>query len=215
MFSNEFKQKIQDITSGTLIKGATDHCTTIRNILTASYPTSTTVKTNFESKSIAKEEQAKFIDSYCSEKNIWTSLPEKYLTRGGESKIYLDAGLKDVIKANDAIYYATWLEFFNSILLHNLFFESTAYDLIGFIKEEQTIFAVLKQPFIISDKIAELSDIKIFLEHNGFVNTKRQDYIHNEFGLILEDMHDENVLLHNDLLFFIDTVFYINLTTDK
>lgn len=30
-----------------------------------------------------------------------------------------------------------------------------------------------------------------------------------EFGLILEDMHDENVIARNDALFFIDTVFYI------
>ena len=29
-------------------------------------------------------------------------------------------------------------------------------------------------------------------------------------GLILEDIHDENVLVNNDVLFFIDTVFYIN-----
>jgi hypothetical protein len=33
--------------------------------------------------------------------------------------------------------------------------------------------------------------------------------IASEFGLILEDMHDENVIAKNDVLFFIDTVFYI------
>lgn len=32
--------------------------------------------------------------------------------------------------------------------------------------------------------------------------------IHKELGLILEDMHDENVLVNSDTLFFIDTVFY-------
>jgi hypothetical protein len=26
---------------------------------------------------------------------------------------------------------------------------------------------------------------------------------------VLEDMHDENVIARNDLLFFIDTVFYV------
>ncbi len=29
-----------------------------------------------------------------------------------------------------------------------------------------------------------------------------------ELGLILEDMHDENVIVNSDTLFFIDTVFY-------
>lgn len=28
------------------------------------------------------------------------------------------------------------------------------------------------------------------------------------FGLILEDMHDENVLVNSNTLFFIDSVFY-------
>ncbi len=211
MFSNEFRQKLQNITSGTLIEGSADHCTTIRNIICRSFPTSTTVKTDFENKSIAKEEQRLLIERYCEENHFWINLPDTYLTRGGEAKIYLDTSQKDVIKANDAVYYATWLEFINSILLHNLFFENTAYTLIGFYKEAETLYAVLRQPFIISDGIAELSDIKLFLEYNGFENTKRQDYIHREFGLILEDMHDENVILHNDLLFFIDTVFYINI----
>ena len=32
--------------------------------------------------------------------------------------------------------------------------------------------------------------------------------MHKELGLILEDMHDENVLVNADTLFFIDTVFY-------
>jgi len=72
----------------------------------------------------------------------------EYLTRGGESEVYLAADKLNVIKVNDAIYYATWTEYFNSLVLHNLLFP-------------------------------------------------------------LEDMHDENVISRQGLLFFIDTVFYI------
>ena len=50
---------------------------------------------------------------------------------------------------------------------------------------------------------------KDLLSFNGFENTKRQDYYNKEFGLVLEDMHDENVIARQDVLFFIDTVFYI------
>jgi hypothetical protein len=46
------------------------------------------------------------------------------------------------------------------------------------------------------------------LGYNGFENTRRQDYFNQDIGLILEDMHDENVILKDDTLFFIDTVFY-------
>lgn len=37
---------------------------------------------------------------------------------------------------------------------------------------------------------------------------KRQDYRNDELGLILGDMHDENVLCKESILFFIDSVFY-------
>jgi len=139
MLPDDTRSKTKYITAGTFIQGQKDNCTTIRNLLCASYPTSTTVKKDFESKTVIKKEQAKFIEKYISENNLWVAdlpLEERYLTRGGESKVYLHADGKHVIKLNDAVYYATWLEFFNSILLHNLIFENTAYVLEGFIKEE-------------------------------------------------------------------------------
>ncbi len=65
--------------------------------------------------------------------------------------MFLDLSNRDIIKLNDTVYYATWLEFFNSILLHNLIFENTAYTLTGFLKEDNILHAVLKQAFIKSD----------------------------------------------------------------
>ena len=106
------------------------------------------------------------------------------------------------------MYYATWLEYFNSLVLHNLIFKDTAYTFIGFIELENVLHAVIRQPYIIADGQAALEDIQSFLEYNGFENTRRQDYFNKEFGLILEDMHDENVIVKSEKLFFIDTVFY-------
>lgn len=211
MFPDDTRIKIKNITEGIIIEGATDNCTTIRNFLCAGFSTSTTVKTDFEGKAIIKEEQASLLENYSSENNLWvTDLPgeDRFLTRGGEAKVYLHADNRNVVKLNDAVYYATWLEFFNSILLHNLIFENTAYIFLGFSKESDVLYAVLKQPFIESDSLVDLDDIKKLLGFNGFENTKRNDYIHKELGLILEDMHDENVLVNADTLFFIDTVFY-------
>jgi hypothetical protein len=48
-----------------------------------------------------------------------------------------------------------------------------------------------------------LDDIKKLLEFNGFENTRRQDYFNPELGLILEEMHVENVLVKSEILFFI------------
>ncbi|NDC41603.1 MAG: hypothetical protein EBZ77_08645 [Chitinophagia bacterium] len=99
--------------------------------------------------------------------------------RGGEARVYLSIDNKNVVKLNDAIYYATWLEFFNSILLHNVIFENTAYNLKGFVKENEILFAVLEQPFILADAQVDILDIRKNLEFNGFVNTRHNDYQHH------------------------------------
>ncbi|WP_461791824.1 putative polyvalent protein kinase domain-containing protein [Pedobacter sp.] len=54
-----------------------------------------------------------------------------------------------------------------------------------------------------------MKKVKEFLEQNGFSNSRNNDYINWEIGIILEDLHDENVLTNNGILFFIDTVFYL------
>ena len=118
---------------------------------------------------------------------------------------------RHVIKLNDAVYYATWLNFFNSILFHNLFFQDTSYELLGFCLQGRDLHAVLKQAFVVSDAPVNLSEVKDFLEFNGFENTRRNDYYNPEPGLKLEDIHDENVIMNSGIIFFIDTVFYIDL----
>lgn len=47
------------------------------------------------------------------------------------------------------------------------------------------------------------------MNNNGFKNIRNNDYLNSDFGLIIEDLHDENVLTQNGVLYFIDTVFYI------
>ncbi len=210
MIQDDTRKKIENIVSGIIIEGQTDTCTTIRNFLCRRFATSTTVKDDFESRTRIKKEQDLLIQGYCTEHSLWTDEPpaELYLTRGGEAKIYLHTDRLHVIKLNDAIYYATWFEFLNSILLHNLIFDNTAYELLGFRLEDDNLFAVLKQLFVYSDAQVEINDIRKFLGFNGFENNRRNDYIHKELGLILEDMHDENVLVNSETLFFIDSVFY-------
>lgn len=211
MLPDGTRQKIENIVRGIIIAGAADHCTTTRNFLCGRFDTSKTVKTNFESQRIIKKEQEACLKHFASKNNLWiTDLPEEkqFIARGGESQVYLATDQRHVIKINDGAYYATWLEYFNSLVLHNSIFSDTAYVFIGFAEIGELLMAVVRQPFIISDSQAMLDDIKEFLDFNGFQNTKRQDYYNSEYGLILEDMHDENVISKEGKLFFIDTVFY-------
>jgi hypothetical protein len=211
MISNETREELQNIVNGTRIAGPADNCATVRNLLVEGFGTGSTVKSEFESRAIVKEKQTSFLKAWAKEAGIWLEdLPigSQYLTKGGESKIYLAPDRLNVIKLNDAIYYATWDEYLNSLVLHNLLFPNTAYTLIGFTEIHNGLSAMLQQPFIEGEQ-AGLDDIRELLSYNGFENTKRQDYYNSEFGLVLEDMHDENVIAKDNLLFFIDTVFYI------
>jgi len=54
-----------------------------------------------------------------------------------------------------------------------------------------------------------LKEVKEFLVNNGFKNTRNHDYYNSALGVILEDLHDENVLTQNGVFYFIDTVFYV------
>jgi hypothetical protein len=211
MISDEIRKKLQNIIRGTRLEGAADRCSTIRDLLIKGFGADPTVKSEFESRAIIKEEQAGFLRAHAQESGLWlTSLSAgtEYLTRGGESKVYLDPDKLNLIKVNDAIYYATWFEYFTSVVIHNLLFPQTAYSFIGFVEDAGNLCAVLRQPFIEGQQ-AKLEDINDLLTFNGFVNTRRQDYLNKEFGLVLEDMHDENVLSRQNVLFFIDTVFYV------
>jgi hypothetical protein len=114
MYIHDTGSKLKNIIAGAVIKGAADSCRAIRNFLCTSFSTSTTAKTDFESKAISKEEQAKFLKQYARNRS------------------------RNAIPTNN--------------------------------------------------------------------------YYNKELGLILEDIHDENVIVNSNTLFFIDTVFYTAFT---
>jgi Serine/Threonine/Tyrosine Kinase found in polyvalent proteins len=211
MISDEIREQLQNIIRGELQQGQGDSCTAIRNLLCESFGAGPTVKSEFESRSIIKKKQVEFLRSHAQKVGLWIeSLPEgsQYLTEGGESKVYLSDDGQFVFKVNDAGYYATWTEYFDSLLLHNLIFSNSPYSLLGFIEIERELCAVVQQPFVEGEQ-ASLDHIEEFLNFNGFAKTRRQDYYNIEFRLALEDMHDENVIAKNESLFVIDSVFYI------
>jgi hypothetical protein len=211
MISDEIRQKLQNIIRGEFQEGQVDASAAIRDLLCQSFGASPTVKGEFESRAIIKEKQVSFLKSHAQKEGLWLKdLPSssRYLTEGGESKVYLSEDGCHVIKVNDGGYYATWSEYFNSLLLHNLLFSNSTYSLLGFIEADDKFSAVVKQLFVEGEQ-ASLDHIEDFLSFNGFTRTRRQDYYNSELGLILEDMHDENVIAKDNILFFIDTVFYI------
>lgn len=111
---------------------------------------------------------------------------ENYISQGAEQKVYLNDG-KSVLKLNDTIFYASWTDYFHNLLLNNYFFPDTAYELLGFYQEENTIYAVVKQAFIRATEKTNLAFVKEFMAENGFANTRNNDYYNSDLGIILEE----------------------------
>lgn len=156
-----------------------------------------------------KKQEAKRLESYISEKNLWIDIDlSQYISEGAEQKVYLK-DTENVLKLNDSIYYNSWKDYFYNLLLHNYFFPDTAYNLIGFTKDNDVLYSVVQQSYVSITANTNLNQVKEFLTLNGFKNNRNNDYINPELGIILEDLHDENVLTRNEVLYFIDTVFYI------
>ena len=131
-----------------------------------------------------------------------------YVSEGAEQKVYLKDS-KSVIKLNDAIYYLSWGDYFVNLLLNNYFFPDTAYNLSGFFENDNIVYAVVEQNFITATQKTDLKHVEQFMNSNSFQKIRNNDYFNPKLGIILEDLHDENVLTSNDILYFIDTVFYI------
>jgi len=156
-----------------------------------------------------KKQETKSLENYISENNLWIVIDlTQYVSEGAEQKVYLKDA-ENVLKLNDSIYYNSWKDYLNNLLLHNYFFPDTAYDLIGFTKDNDILYAVVQQAYVSITATTDLKQVKEFLTLNGFENNRNNDYINLELGIILEDLHDENVLTRNGVLYFIDTVFYL------
>ena len=132
MFGDETRNKLQLIIRGTVIEGQEDICTAVRNHLCASFSTSRMSKKDFGGQSIIKKEQVVAIKDYAVQHHLWITNPAslgEYLTHGGEAKVYLTQDHTNVVKLNDGVYYATWLEYLNRLVLHHLIFPDTTYTL--------------------------------------------------------------------------------------
>lgn len=202
------KHELQHILSGKSQVRYGNAIQTIIRYLRKSKSSSQTVK----SSQSVKSEETTLIKQFCDRNSFWITAIDitQFVSSGAEQKVYLHSKRK-VIKLNDAIYYETWEDYLNNLLLNNFFFPDTAYQLIGFYEDESAaqFYAVVEQQFVISDSLTKLENVKLFLASNGFINTRNNDYYNPDLGIILEDLHDENVLTFKDNLFFIDTVFYL------
>ncbi|MDR1584968.1 MAG: hypothetical protein LBS07_02170 [Prevotellaceae bacterium] len=164
-----------------------------------------------QDKKFVKRQEEKYLINFAETNNLFYpgEISERnFVTEGTEQQVYRYNDFQ-VIKTNDSIFYETWYDYFNNLLVHNYFFPATSYEFSGFCKKGEKLFAVVCQDFIVATEPTDLNAVKQFLEYNGFHNIRNNDYYNAELGIIFEDLHDENVLSRNRALFFIDTIFYL------
>ena len=101
-----------------------------------------------ESKQI-REQETKSLEEFVNKNNLWVTKIDfsNYVSEGAEQRVFLKDS-RHVLKFNDAIYYNSWREYFFNLLLHNYFFPDTAYELIGFVKDNHVLYAVVQQSYV-------------------------------------------------------------------
>ena len=184
MSDKSFKNELQDILQG---KSRVSHGTAIQAVThllsrcqTACYLGKTTQQ--------IKEEESKWIAEYCDINNFWIreSPFDNFISQGAEQRVYIKDE-RTVYKLNDSIYYATWTDYLNNLLLNNYYFPDTAYQLCGFyISEEQILYALVEQRFVKATGLTDLNNVRLFLKNNGFDIKKNNDYYNAELGIILK-----------------------------
>lgn len=203
--SNQLKNELHNIISG---KSQVRFGATIQAI--ASYLRNGAQSgSKVENTKQIRQQETKKLEDFISQNSFWIDSIDfsQYVSEGAEQRVFLKDS-NHVLKLNDAIYYTSWADYFYNLLFHNFFFTDTAYDLIGFTKDNNVLYAVVQQSYVEMTHSTDLNEVKYFLASNGFTNTKNNDYFNPELGIILEDLHDENVLTRNSILYFIDTVFF-------
>ncbi len=155
---------------------------------------------------------------WINEQDFLAQHAKRLIGAGAEQKVYLHDNGKEVIKVNSGNYHGNWLEFFNRLLGHSILFPATKYAITGFSRIEDVFVVIIKQPFAILTEGAQRSIVEAYLNKHGFIRTKNDDYYHAKLGVILEDLHDENVFLLAEQILFIDPVIYfetLDMALDK
>jgi hypothetical protein len=201
------KNELQNIIRGVESTGQTSKLKKTQSFLRANAGTSFSAK----KQQWIKSEETTALIAFAEQENIFYGsaiFEELFVGEGAEQKVYRIDGAH-VIKTNAGVFYEYWFDYFNSLLIHNYFFPDTAYTFLGFKEIDEELNAVVLQEFIEASGPKDLSIVKGLLEYNIFHNKRNNDYFNSELGIILEDLHDENVIFKDGVPFFIDTVFYL------
>lgn len=130
---------------------------------------------------------------------------------GAENDVYYNPKTNKWVKRNNLAYHSSYLEFFYRLKLHNHYFATCPIELIGFVVDDGVLKPVVTQVDIESQRGASRSEVEAFMSQHNFVREADSDNYYNaDTGIRIEDLHDENVLVTEHGLEFIDPVLYLD-----
>lgn len=133
---NSLKNELQDILSG---KNEAKYGSPIQTILSYLTGSEKTGETNQQDQYFKKEETKRLI-KWIEENQFWYADIdiEPFVSERAEQKVFLKNEF-EVLKLNDSIYYNSWRDYLQNLLLNNYFFPDTAYQLLGLSRKRRSI----------------------------------------------------------------------------
>ena len=127
---------------------------------------------------------------------------------GGEHQVYQTGGW--FYKRNNMAYHSSYLEYFHRVVLHNYLFAETAIQFEGLMWYDDMLQLVIRQKALLGQRGATRAEVESELNLRGFSRRTADNYYSSSLGLLVEDLHDENMLVDadGDLIIF-DPVIYI------
>jgi hypothetical protein len=172
----------------------------------------TTDRTESDVDSIRKRQET-LLEEYAKYKHIWFDYPTEIADkwegvegRGGqEAEVY--RGQKGFLRKVFDYYQNSDspFEFLdNRISIHNMLFPETKYELVGFTKKGDRLQFILEQPFVQGRNYRKEDNFPQYMEQLGYEQIDDTTY-YNQF-LLLQDLHEANVLKTNTGFAFVDTI---------
>lgn len=127
---------------------------------------------------------------------------------GGEHQVYQAGGW--FYKRNNMAYHSGYLEYLHRVVLHNYLFAETAICFEGLMWYDDLLQPVISQKALAGVRGATRDEVEHEMLLRGFVRRFADNYYNPTLNVLVEDLHDENVLVDadGDLLIF-DPVIHI------
>lgn len=128
-----------------------------------------------------------------------------------ENEVYYDEASHRWYKRNTMFLHSTYLEYFHRVAMHNYLFPEAPLKLEGFVINEDTLMPIVSQQHVQADRGATKEEVTKYMSKIGFKHKTGVDFYNPDTGIIVEDLHDENVLVSPEgHMYIIDPIIWLD-----